>query len=207
MVGPLLALVAIFGVATAGWQALDARFSKADSSRNSNVSQMAMPLPQKEVPLPLGLPRHEVIYHNIRQQALSLDASFFRKFLNQEIWTILAEVKTGNTAVTLLAGIDGTVSLYRSSGENSLGHGRNHAIQQAALSLFTRAKDSLPQFVEADEIPLPKEGEYVFYLYGPKGTFTSKVPAFDLDSEHPLYDLMLATNEVLQLVEQSGDHK
>lgn len=203
MVGPFFSLFIILSLLIAGWQAVERKFSQTGrpAQQSAPTAQTTFKVPE----LPLELPRHEVIYHSIRQQALSLDTGLFRNFDDQDVWTILAEVKTGTTAVTLLAGIDGTVSLYSSTGQNSLGHGKNRQIQQAARQLFTKVKDSLPQFVEADEIPLPKEGEFVFYIYGAKGPMTSKIPDFDLDHTHPLYSLMLATNEVLQLMEQNSD--
>jgi hypothetical protein len=200
MAGPFLSLLFALGLLVAGWQGLERAFFKTTAVQTASVS----PPPRfKTEKLPTELARHEIIYHNIRQHALSLDADFFRNFADQEVWTILAEVQTGAAAVTLLASIDGTVSLFSSNGQNSLGHGKNLQVQQAAQRLFAKLKDSLPQFVEADEIPLPKKGEFVFYIYGPEGTLTSKIPDFDLDHNHPLYNLMLATNEVLHLMEQN----
>jgi len=191
MVSSLVSLLLLLTLIISGMQNLGVEKLIRRSSPDHSVGS------RSEAVIPPGLSKEAAVYHNIRHNALHLDAKYFNRFGAQKFWTILTEMRRGEDSITLLTGVDGTVSLYTSSGQRSLGHGTYQAVREAAQSLFQRAQQSVTQLVRAEGFPLPQDGELVFYLYGPEGIFTASIPEYDFDPDHPLYPMMVSANNVL----------
>lgn len=117
------------------------------------------------------------IYLKLRNQLLTLDP------LQVEIkptpehpnaWGCLMEFILSKSVVTLAAIVDGTASLYFSTGGGILGSGNHNTVGDAARGMVNEAEAILKYTESAHEFPLPVEGYIRFYILTHTGIFTTE---------------------------------
>ena len=111
-------------------------------------------------------------------------------------------------SATIVALIDGSASIYLSSGGGSIGGGAHETIRKVAIDMVKMARKYLPQMAASKDFPLPKNGQTIFYVLTDAGVFTASAKEDDLgEAKHVLSPLFYAGQEVItqyRLIEEKG---
>ena len=123
------------------------------------------------------------------------------------IWGILMETGYPEAAVTLVAIVDGSVSLYFSNGGGILGAGGHASVRREALKFLSTAESSLEDFKTTTEYPLPETGRVKFYLLTYSGIFTGDYDEHLLgEGGHKLSKLFYAGHDVITAIRKVREH-
>jgi hypothetical protein len=141
------------------------------------------------------------MYSVFRDQALALQRSSVGIPVppsDVAIWGMLMETGYGNATATLFALMDGTTSLYLSSGGGVIG-GQAHDSVRAANAAFLSVANQMSHYLVAtNAFPLPETGGVIFYGLTDSGVVTGSAPEDDLGhGRHPLSPLFHAGYGVL----------
>ena len=86
------------------------------------------------------------------------------------VHAVLMDWNVNNGTITVLAGADGSASLYLSSGGGFIGGGqRSDVIRDAAFHAVQVASGVLPLAAPAEGSPLPPRGDIFFYVVMSEG--------------------------------------
>jgi hypothetical protein len=108
-------------------------------------------------------------------------------------------------AASLFAVVDGTTSLYFSSGGGIIGAGEHAAVRATLPPLFAAAEAHAASLVPAAATPLPEPGRVRFYLRTFGDTLTAEAAEDDLGHlRHPLSSLFHAGQEVIAAMRQTS---
>ncbi len=114
------------------------------------------------------------------------------------VWAVLMEMGYPEGTATLLAVVDGSVSLYTSTGGGILGAGGYPSVRRRAMHFLSTAEQYLEEFQKTSEYPLPGPGRTKFYLMTFSGTFTGDFDENALgEGHHKLSKLFYAGQDVL----------
>jgi hypothetical protein len=120
------------------------------------------------------------MYAKLRGNALKLRSS---KLPESAVHVVLMDWHVTRGTVTVLAAVDGTASLYLSSGGGFLGGGQRHEqLNRQAKQAVALAQVILPQFQSASTYPLPAPGWVSFYAATSSGVYTAQALEDDLKS-------------------------
>ncbi len=120
------------------------------------------------------------IYLEMRQRVLSLTADKVGQKPEEPITALLMETGCREAVVSLVAVIDGTVSIYFSNGGGIIGVGQNESVRRAALGFLGTAHRMSAELKPAAETPLPEVGRTKFYLLGREGLLSGDFREDDL---------------------------
>jgi len=111
----------------------------------------------------------------------------------------LMDLNTAHRTATIVAYIDGTVSIYLSNGGGFLGGGQSYpSVREAGKKLIATAHRFQPQMHKTQDYPLPQKGEVFFYVVTENGVYTVSAPEAELNRRtHPLTELYAAGQEVI----------
>lgn len=139
--------------------------------------------------------------YGLRMQALQCDPAQFgiTDFTPKHgVWGVLMETGYPEGAVTLLALLDGTASLYFETGGGIIGGGQHENVRKAAVVMAPVADDFVSQCEQTQRFPLPPVDQVTFYILTKAGVFTATAPELDLgNNRHPLSPLFYAGHEVI----------
>jgi hypothetical protein len=130
------------------------------------------------------------IFQAIRNKLLSLDPQEVDITATPEhphIWGVMMEFILSGSVVTLAGLVDGTTSLYFSTGGGILGSGNHPKVGAAARELVGKAELALECFQPVREYPFPDEGFIRFYALTFNGILMAECP--DKDVKDPLLGL------------------
>jgi hypothetical protein len=150
------------------------------------------------------------VARGLREQALLLDAreSGMRSSAEHpHVWGILMETGYPEAVATLAAFLDGTTSLYFSSGGGVIGAGDHGSVRAELPAFFAEAESHLADFAPATSTPLPAVGRVRFYIRTFEGTLTAEASEDDLgEMRHVLSPVFHAGHAVIAAVnEASGE--
>ncbi|HNY32939.1 MAG TPA: hypothetical protein PKO15_18820 [Fibrobacteria bacterium] len=115
-----------------------------------------------------------------------------------QIVIVCMEQGLDNGAYSLRCFVDGTVSLYFTSGGAIIGVGQQDEGRQKGLAFLQAAEAFRPQFQPDTELALPTAGRTRFILVRFDGTFSVEVATADLESgQSPLSPLFHLGHEVI----------
>jgi hypothetical protein len=116
-----------------------------------------------------------------------------------EPWGVLMDWGIPAGSATVVALVDGSASVYLSSGGGFLGGGQSHeSIRGAAKQAVEAAKEVQPLMHPSADYPLPQRGQVTFYLLTDSGVFGAGASEDDLKSHRsPLYKLGDAAQKVI----------
>ena len=101
------------------------------------------------------------IFRGLRENAMRVELSGASE---DQVQLVLMDWRVGNGWATILAAVDGTASIYLSSGGGYLGGGQVHAsIRDAARMAISSATGLLASFSVCSSTPLPDAGTVHFY--------------------------------------------
>lgn len=124
-----------------------------------------------------------------------------------DVFGILMETGYPEAVATLVVFIEGSTSMYFSSGGGIVGAGEHESVRITHGPLFAEAESHLQAFTPATATPLPAVGRVRFYLRSFAGTLTVEADEKDLgEMRHPLSELFHAGHAVIAAVRRaSGD--
>lgn len=119
------------------------------------------------------------------------------------VWAVLMDMGSSEGTATLLAVVDGTVSLYTSTGGGVIGAGEHPSIRRRAMKFISSAERYFEEFQKTSESPLPAPGRIRFYLMTFSGTFTGDFDENALgEGRHKLSKLFYAGHEVISAMRE-----
>ena len=119
------------------------------------------------------------------------------------IWAVLMDMGSDEGTATLLAAVDGTVSLYTSTGSAIIGAGEHPSVRRRAMTFLRTAELYLDEFQKTSEYPLSAPGRTKFYLMTFSGTFTGDFDENTLgEGRHKLSKLFYAAHEVISAMRE-----
>ena len=119
------------------------------------------------------------------------------------VWAVLMDMGSDKGTATLLAAVDGTVSLYTSTGGGIIGAGEHPSIRRKAMTFLSTAEQYLDEFQKTSKYPLPAPGRTTFYLMTFSGTFTGDFDENALgEGHHKLSKLFYAGHEVISAMRE-----
>jgi hypothetical protein len=152
------------------------------------------------------------IYGELRNQLLQGSRKAFNLPPSndpKEPWAVIMEIGFPEGSATIVALVDGSASIYLSSGGGSIGGGAHESIRKAAIGMVNLAAKYLPRMAATKEFPLPKNGQTIFYVLTDAGTFTASAPENDLGENHHFLSLLFyAGQEIItqyRLIEDKPD--
>lgn len=141
----------------------------------------------------------------LREQALTVTAADLGGAVGPGCFGVLMETGYPDAVATLVAFVDGTTSLYISSGGGVIGAGEKPAVRAASAQFVARAAADFPHFVSTVETPLPAPGRVRFYLRTSSGTFTAEAAEQDLGhGRHALSPVFHAGHAVITAIREAS---
>ena len=102
--------------------------------------------------------------------ALTLDGLNLAKLPEgRRIVAMLMETGIDDSAYSLLATVDGAVSLYFSNGGGIIGAGEHERPRTAAAAFLDLAEHFAARAVPASDTPLPEDRQVIFYFVTTEG--------------------------------------
>ena len=151
-------------------------------------------------------------YSTLRHQALSIqrtEVGLPAPPPEAPAWGILMETGYPEATATLLALLDGTTSLYLSSGGGIIGGHAHESVRQANAGLLQTANHYYQHLKPSESFPVPAEGHTLFYVLTDSGVLSGGGLEDDLGhGRHPLSSLFHAGHRVLtqlRLISESAD--
>jgi hypothetical protein len=151
------------------------------------------------------------IYQKLRNQLLNLDPEQVNITPTPEFpnaWACLMEFILSNSVVTLAAVVDGTASIYFSSGGGILGSGNHNPVGEAARKMVSVAETVLDIMEPAGDFPLPAKGSIRFFVLTHDGVFTAECPETEIViRKHKLSGLYTAGENLITQIRLVSDKK
>jgi hypothetical protein len=137
----------------------------------------------------------------LREELLHASAAKLKLTPERGVWGVLMERGYAKGVATFVALVDGTASLYTSSGGAAVGGKAYTPARAAALKLVARAADALAATSPAKDFPKPAAGRVRFYVLAEGGVRTAEVDAApghaDGGAEGPLAAQLAAGDELV----------
>ena len=119
------------------------------------------------------------------------------------VWAILMDMGSAEGTATLLAVVDGTVSLYTSTGGGIIGAGEHPSVRRRAMTFISTAEQYFEEFKKTTNSSLPTPGRIRFYLMTFSGTLTGDFDENALgEGHHKLSKLFYAGHEVISAMRE-----
>lgn len=180
-----------------------------DAKKASTATPVATSAPSPATPAPTSTAEAAAtptsdVFEGLRSRVFATspqDIGIRPSAEHPHVWGVLVELGLDQGTVTLVALLDGTVSLYTSTGGGIIGAGAHEEIGRAALNLIASAEKSRGDLAPIASHPLPVPGRVRFYLLTFEGTLTSDVAEAELSAPaHPLRQLFLDAEAVLTAI-------
>lgn len=121
------------------------------------------------------------------------------------VWGMVMELREAEVVVSLVALVDGSVSIYLSDGGGVIGCGLHQDVRVAAAKMLRLAEPIVEFCTPASEQPLPDEHQVCFYLLTDRGILGCAASRADLDEGAvALAELYYAGHGVVGMVELLG---
>jgi hypothetical protein len=143
----------------------------------------------------------EQVYQGLRAQILTLDpasAGLGQGPAHPVLWGALMEAGYPRGTATLVAMIDGTTSLYLSSGGGIIGGGFHQAVAAATRAFLADLQRHLPELRPDPDTALPAQGQVIIRAFTYAGRMSAEAPEDDLGhGRHPLWPVFYAAHRVI----------
>ena len=124
------------------------------------------------------------------------------------VWGVLMELTRPEEVVTLTALVDGTTSLYFSTGGGVLGSGNHASVGKAARQMTAVGELALEYTRPVRRYPLPTPGNIRFYLLTFHGVHTVEYQETDLQNgQHALSALYFTGQDLITQVRLVSEKK
>ena len=121
------------------------------------------------------------------------------------VWGVVVETAHLDTVTSLVALLDGSVSLYVSDGNGCIGCGNQREVRQAGANLLQVAVNALPLTAVTDDVELPPPGVVRFYLLAREGLLCTQIRLEDINSaDYRLSQMYFSAQRTLATIERTG---
>ena len=148
-------------------------------------------------------------YQGMREQLFSMDPRTLGldpDTTTNPIWAFLMETAYPEGVVSLLATVEGTVSLYFSSGGGTIGLGQHAEPAAISAELLAMAEDFLPKFQPTEDRSLPELTITRIYLLTFDKTFAAEAPEDTLSNDqHEISPLFHKAHELITAIRAVND--
>jgi hypothetical protein len=121
------------------------------------------------------------------------------------VWGVMMELAEADIVVSLVALVDGSVSVYLSDGGGVIGCGLHPDVRVAAAKMLNVAEQVISQCAPVDCYPKPAEHQVRFYLLTNQGVLSGAAGRAELDEGAvALAELYYAGHGVIGMVELLG---
>jgi hypothetical protein len=156
-------------------------------------------------------PEPAQVYLQLRNRILSLnpaEMSLAPSIEAPRVWGVIMETGYEVGTATLISLVDGTTSLYYSTGGGMLGSGEYTPVAEASKALVAQAEILFNQMSPASELPLPEVGQVRFTLLTYSGILTGVASEKTLArGKHILTPLYTHAHETLTRLRLLADKK
>ena len=147
----------------------------------------------------------------LRAQALARGAEELGLVTSPEhpnVFGIVMETGYPEAVATLVVFVEGSTSLYFSSGGGVIGAGEHESVRTTHPPFFAEAEARLGLFSKAVETPLPAVGRVRFYARTFGGTLSAEADEQDLgEMRHGLSALFHAGHDVITAVRHASERE
>lgn len=151
------------------------------------------------------------IHQAMRNKLLSLDPQAVEITATPghlHVWGVMMEFVLNGSVVTLAGLVDGTTSLYFSSGGGILGSGNHPNVGTAAREVVSKAEAALERFAPVRKYPFPDEGFIRFYALTFNGILMADCPDKDVkDPQQGLSELYAAAQNLITQIKLVHEKK
>ena len=146
------------------------------------------------------------VYAALRSQVLTLAPEAVGPMPEgQDVCVAVMDWNLGQGIATLVAVVDGTVSLYVSSGGGVIGAGQRERPRRAADAFLAAAHLHRGVLQPATELPLPAPGHVSFHIRTLHGNLTATATTDAVrDASHPLAPLFATGQDLLTALRELG---
>lgn len=124
------------------------------------------------------------------------------------VWGVLMETRYPEAAATLVALLDGSVSLYFSNGGGMIGAGEHASVRREAIKFISTAEAYVEDFSRTTQYPLPETGRVKFYLLTFSGILTGDFDENLLgEGGHKLSKLFHAGHDVITEIRKKTERR
>jgi hypothetical protein len=124
------------------------------------------------------------------------------------VWGVLMETGYVVGTATLVSLVDGTTSLYYSTGGGLIGSGDYAPVATASKELVVQAENHLLHMESAYEFPLPAVGQVRLACFTYSGIYFAEAPEVTLKSgDHPLSPLFVLAHKTIDQLRLSVEKK
>jgi hypothetical protein len=158
------------------------------------------------------LPEPAQTYLQLRNRILQLNPAQLNLAPSTDAphaWGVLVETGYEVGTATLVSLVDGTTSLYYSTGGGMLGSGDYAPLAEASKNLVVEAEKYLAHMSNRDsDLPLPVIGQVSFILLTYSGLLSAQAPEQELSSgRHVLSPLLMQARATMELLGKLADKK
>jgi hypothetical protein len=154
-------------------------------------------------------PEPAQIYLQLRERILTLTPSevgLAPSTASPHVWGVMMETGYDVGTATLLSLVDGTTSLYFSTGGGMLGSSDYAPVADASKALVAQAEKNLSQMEITNEFPLPSVGQVRFSYLTYSGICCAQAAEITLKSgDHPLSSLYKLAHETMEQLRLSAE--
>ena len=152
----------------------------------------------------------EQVYRDLRAQVLTVPASALSLSPTPEhpfVWAAVMDWHVGSGVATLVAILDGTVSMYLSSGGGIIGAGAHADVFAVARRFLTTVESHRVALGPTNDPPLPGAGGVRFIARTFEGTLASpEIPTEQVgEGQHALSPVFDVAQELIAVVRQASD--
>jgi hypothetical protein len=124
------------------------------------------------------------------------------------VWGVLMETGYVVGTATIVSLVDGTTSLYYSTGGGLIGRGDYAPVAMASKELVVQAEKHLSHMESASEFPLPAVGQVRFSCFTYSGICSAEAAEETLKSgDHPLSPLFVLAHKTIDQLRISVEKK
>jgi hypothetical protein len=140
------------------------------------------------------------IFKGLREEILRSKAEDLNIQLDSasRVWCVVTDIAMQTGSMCLVALINGSATMYFSSGGKVVGDVNQENVRDAATGYTRMCYKSLPEMKLTREFPLPPPGEVSFYLLTNNGVYTSSAKKEELVSgQNILSPMFFAANDLI----------
>ena len=145
--------------------------------------------------------RQANVYEGLRRQALETDPAelgFAPSPEHPRVYGVLTEMGYPTAVATLACFIDGSTSMYFSTGGGIIGAGEHEQVARVSIAFVGFADGFVDLTEPAIEFPLPSVGRVRFHLLSFTGNSTAEAGEEELaEQRHPLSRLFYGAQAVI----------
>jgi hypothetical protein len=150
-------------------------------------------------------------YHGLRKMAFDIKPESLGVTLDNDEQVYGAIIDMGmnsNNVCTMVCFIDGTASLYFSTGGGFIGAGEHEDVRKAAGSFLVSIHQVLPVMRKTDCFDIvPIENHHIFYLLTRAGVYTIDIDLDDYSKSKETYFLFSLAQMVLSEIRKVQENK